>query len=307
MSRPFRFALPTWICLTALSVPVPSGATETSIQQWELGMVVRSPGLCTGVVATLPIPMDWPEQRVQVLDESHTSQVSALRYRTLGEGVRQLVISIPRLEPGDEAEVRVRLQVARRPIRAPREPHSLQIPERIPRELRTFMGNSPLIETTHPQIRQLADQLVQEEVGAWQQVEAIYDWVWENIEYEFDEQLQGALAALQTRRGDCEERTSLFIALCRNMGVPARSVWVPGHCYPEFYLEDSSGRGHWFPCQSAGVRQFGAMDDLRPILQKGDEFRVPGEGAPQRYVSETFRARHATVNPQVEFIRRQLD
>ncbi len=300
------FAYRTWMGLAALSLPAASTATDVSVQQWEIGMEVRATGLCTGIVATLPVPMDWPEQRVRVLHEHRTEQVTGLRYRTLGDGVQQLVISIPRLEAGDTAEVRLRLEIARRPVRAPSETHDFRIPARISRELRPFMGNSPLIETTHPQIRALADQIVQEPSGAWQQVEAIYDWVLENIEYEFDEELQGALAALQTGRGDCEERTSLFIALCRNMGVPARSVWVPGHCYPEFYLEDSSGQGHWFPCQSAGERQFGAMDDLRPVLQKGDEFRVPGEREAKRYVAETFRARHASVPPQVRFIRRQL-
>ena len=52
-------------------------------------------------------------------------------------------------------------------------------------------------------------------------------------------------------------------------------VWVPGHCYPEFYLEDAEGRGHWIPCQAAGTRAFGSMPEHRPILQKGDNFRVP--------------------------------
>ena len=43
-------------------------------------------------------------------------------------------------------------------------------------------------------------------------------------------------AALRDGTGDCEELSSLFIALCRAHGIPARTVWVPDHCYPEFYL-----------------------------------------------------------------------
>jgi hypothetical protein len=64
--------------------------------------------------------------------------------------------------------------------------------------------------------------------------------------------------------------TSLFVALCRANGIPARTVRVPGHCYPEFYLLERNGKGHWFPCQAAGTRAFGAMPDPRPVLQKGD-------------------------------------
>ena len=71
--------------------------------------------------------------------------------------------------------------------------------------------------------------------------------------------------------------------------MPARTVWVPGHCYPEFYLEDAEGKGHWFPCQAAGVRSFGGIDEKRPILQKGDNFTVPKRREKQRYVSEFLK------------------
>ena len=38
---------------------------------------------------------------------------------------------------------------------------------------------------------------------------------------------------------------------------PARTVRVPGHVYPEFYLLDEDGKGRWFPCQVSGTRDFG--------------------------------------------------
>jgi len=41
------------------------------------------------------------------------------------------------------------------------------------------------------------------------------------------------------------------------------------------------------------------MHEYRPILQKGDNFRVPGESAAKRYVAETFRAQNAAANPRV--------
>jgi hypothetical protein len=83
-------------------------------------------------------------------------------------------------------------------------------------------------------------------------------------------------------------------------------VWVEGHCYPEFYLVDATGKGWWFPCQAAGTRSFGAMPDQLPILQKGDTFRDPDRpGKSLRYVSEFLKG--ATVkgsgDPRVEWIR----
>ena len=78
----------------------------------------------------------------------------------------------------------------------------------------------------------------------------------------------------------------MFIALCRINKIPARMVWVNGHVYPEFYLEYAEGKGHWYPCESAGTRAFGEMPLSRTILQKGDNFRVPERKEKLRYASD---------------------
>ena len=118
--------------------------------------------------------------------------------------------------------------------------------------------------------------------------------------------MKGALAALRDGTGDCEEYTSLFVAICRAADIPARSVWVPGHCYPEFYLLDENGDGHWFPCQSSGARQFGGIDETRPILQKGDNFRPPRNGGKEheRYLAESLTGGQTRggAKPQCRFI-----
>ena len=67
-------------------------------------------------------------------------------------------------------------------------------------------------------------------------------------------------------------------------------VWVQGHCYPEFYLQDEDEGEHWFPCQVAGPRAFGSMPDHRPILQKGDNFRIPETKQRRRYVAVQLKA-----------------
>jgi transglutaminase-like putative cysteine protease len=153
-------------------------------------------------------------------------------------------------------------------------------------------------------IRSLAKELKDETLTDWEQVEAFYDWVRENVEYQ-NGKLKGALAAIKDKNGDCEELSSLFIALCRVHGVPARTVWVPDHCYPEFYLVDEENKGNWFPCQAAGTRMFGSMLEKRPVLQKGDNFKVPEKKVRQRYVSEflTGKVVAGGGKPMVEFVR----
>ena len=184
------------------------------------------------------------------------------------------------------------------------DPATLSIPEKPDRALRVFLGPSPYIETRHPKILKLA-KATGADLEGWQKVEAIYDTVREKVEYRNGE-LKGAARALADGWGDCEELTCLFIAMARAEGIPARTVWVEGHCYPEFYLVDADGQGWWYPCQAAGTRAFGGMPDQLPILQKGDSFRDPDRpGKTLRYVSEFIKgsSKDGVGAPKVTWIR----
>jgi hypothetical protein len=44
------------------------------------------------------------------------------------------------------------------------------------------------------------------------------------------------------------------------------------------------------------------MIEDRPILQKGDNFKVPEERGPQRYVKQFLTARNAAADPEVKFV-----
>jgi hypothetical protein len=281
--------------------------TDPQVQRWEIGLIVEATGACTGIVATVPVPMDWPEQQVREISRDVSSQVGTLRFRDLSDGARQMLIPIARLSAGERAQALLTFEITRSEIVGPQETAGWHIPTRPDRALYHYLGTSPQIETSDREIKRLAEQVVQDCNGDWDKAEAIYDWVREHVEYRFDVQLKGARAALRDGFGDCEELTSLFVAMCRVNRIPARSVWIPGHTYPEFYLEDAAGQGCWFPCQAAGTRAFGSLREYRPILQKGDDFKVPGERAAKRYVAETFRAQNALAAPRVEFIRRDLD
>ncbi len=277
---------------------------QPQTQRWEIGFEVKSPGLMTGVSGSMTIPMAWPEQKVTIIKEDLSPGVR-IRPRVVMGDVKQLLVTIPRIDAGATVKAIVTVEVERSLIEKPEQTDKLYIPKIITPDLRKYMGTSPFIETTNPRIKEISQGLGDDGRNAWQKVEIIFDWVRDRVKYKFDEELKGALTALEAGEGDCEELTSLFIAICRNNGIPARSVWIPGHCYPEFYLEDANGKGHWFPCQIAGSRSFGSMPEYRPVLQKGDNFRVPGNTRPQRYVAETFKALRSTQPPMVQFIRRQ--
>jgi hypothetical protein len=285
----------------------PSGPTLGDIrrQPYRVGLtVVASGGPCRGVYATLPIPAEWPEQTVEVVGEDVSADVRQVRYRTLPGGVKQMLVDIPDLPSGQEAKAVVTFTVGRAAILPPADTSGLSIPEKPAKTLKAFLGPSPYIETRHPKVTKFAKGLGQDLEG-WAKVEAIYDAVREKVEYR-NGTLKGAARALADGWGDCEELTCLFIACARINGIPARTVWVEGHCYPEFHLVDAEGKGSWFPCQAAGARAFGGMPDQLPILQKGDSFRDPDRpGQPLRYVSEFCRgaALSGGGSPQVDWIR----
>jgi vacuolar-type H+-ATPase subunit F/Vma7 len=290
--------------------PDPTGGAplgDEQVKRYRVGLTVTASGPCQAARATIPVPTDWPEQKVTVVEEDLSPQIRRVSYRMNSGTVQQMVVEIPRLNAGETAHAFVTVEVRRRAVLAPEDTSRLAIPDQVPADLRTYLAPSPLIESNHPRIKKLAAEIVAEFEGSdWQKVEKIYDWVRENVEYQ-NGPLKGALQGLTDGNGDCEELASLFIALCRANGVPARTVWVPGHCYPEFYLVDAEGQGHWFPCEAAGSRSFGGIADQRPILQKGDNFRDNDRPRDRlRYLSEFFTCKTTTGDPRVKFVRDEV-
>lgn len=261
---------------------------------WEFGLQIQADANLNGITATVPIPLEWPEQTIIAEAEIKTQQVGKLRFTQPTKESRLLVFDIGQLGLGETAEVLIRFEMQKSMIVPPKQTDRLKIPDRAPTPVRTFLSPSPFIESKDRRILAIANHLKDESLDGWQQVESIYRWVRNNIEYVFDEEIRSCLEALESGRGDCEEMSSLFIAICRAMKIPARAVWIPEHTYPEFYLEDDQGNGYWFPCQVAGEYQFGGMQETRPVIHKGDRFRIQGSREPVRYLQPTLIERSGT-------------
>jgi len=274
-------------------------------QQLKVGLVVSAgQKACKGILCTTPVPIEWPEQQVKVMDEEVTAHIGNISYRMVGGTVRQMVVEIPHLAKGEEARAIITFEITRHQLIAPDDTSMLKLPEKPSRQLKAFLGVSPGTETRAAKIKALSKEVGADAESDWERVEAYYDWVRENIEYKNGD-FRGAMQALKDGYGDCEEMTALFCALCRAGGIPARTVWVPGHCYPEFYLEDEEGIGYWFPCQAAGARAFGGIPELRPIFQKGDNFITAERPREKmRYVSEFLTGVGGA--PKYHFIREVL-
>jgi hypothetical protein len=247
---------------------------EITTQRWRIGMIITAEGSAFNkIVGTTTVVMDWPDQQIRPIEEDLSPGVTISPQNFEG-AARQMVVKVASLGANEEAKAILTFEVRRLlpPPPDATDGFTLPKPENLERRMAVFLAPSPYMESNHPEVKKLAEQIAGKKEKAWDKAEAIYDWVREHVEFRDNrhEEPKGTLQTLNDGNGDCDEMTSVFVAICRAAGIPARMVRVPGHVYPEFYLMDPQGKGHWFPCQAAGSRAFGGITDGRPILQKGD-------------------------------------
>jgi len=151
-------------------------------QRWKVGMsITAAAGPCGGIYGTATVPTDWPEQDVRIVEEDFSPAISAVKYRMLDNGVKQMLISIARLEAGQEAHAFVTFEVTRSSIVGPEDTEQFVIPKRVPRNVGKFLAPSPYIESRNAKIKSLARSLVKDKEGDWEKVEVMYDWVRDNV------------------------------------------------------------------------------------------------------------------------------
>ena len=127
-----------------------------------------------------------------------------------------------------------------------------------------YLVPEPWIESEDTRIRAQAALIVGREADPARAARLIHDWVANRVPGRVVG-AAGAVTVLGTRSGDCNERTVLYVALARAVGLPARPVagllYRGGrfyyHAWPEVYL------GDWvavdpmldqFPADAAHVR-----------------------------------------------------
>ncbi len=98
----------------------------------------------------------------------------------------------------------------------------------VPPEARAYLAPSEHIDSTSPSIVNLANKLAQGKDDLFVVVSEIAIWTKKNIVYNLStltaDVSQKASWVLEHKNGVCDELTSLFIAMLRALGVPARFV-----------------------------------------------------------------------------------
>ena len=113
-------------------------------------------------------------------------------------------------------------------------------------EVREYLKPTKHIDSNHPTIVELANVLSHEIDDLYELVFNVAVWVSKNIDYNLstisEEVSKTSSWVLENRRGVCGEMTSLFIALLRANGIPAR--YVSGVAYTNSPLFDFNWGAH---------------------------------------------------------------
>jgi transglutaminase-like putative cysteine protease len=133
-----------------------------------------------------------------------------------------------------------------------------------------WLAPEPMVQADDPLITKAADSLTAGCADSWEAACALCRFVDAAVENTPTVSLPSSVEVLESRRGDCNEHTVLFVALARAAGLPARTcagiVYLDGsfgyHAWPLVWV------GQWVPMDPT----FGQMvaDPTHIILAEGN-------------------------------------
>ncbi|HBG08308.1 MAG: transglutaminase [Geobacteraceae bacterium GWC2_58_44] len=165
------------------------------------------------------------------------------------------------------------------------------------------------IGPTDGEVKTLADTITKGKLTVYEKAKAIYDWTCENM-YR-DPATRGCgkgdvCELLKKPGGKCTDISSVYVALARAAGVPAREVFglrlgkkaeeevtTWQHCWVEFFLP---GKG-WIPVDPADVRKAMLVEKLELKDAKTREYRDYFWGGIDAYRFKIASGRDLVLNP----------
>jgi transglutaminase-like putative cysteine protease len=159
------------------------------------------------------------------------------------------------------------------------------------------------------EVRKLALQITRGKKTVLAKAKAIYDWTCSNMYRDPNTRGCGTgdvCALLQKPGGKCTDISSVYIALCRAVGVPAREIFglrlgkkaeedITGyqHCWAEFYMP---GYG-WVVVDPADVRKAMLTENLKLEDPKTAEYKSYFWGGIDPYRIKIAVGRDVMLNP----------
>ncbi len=119
--------------------------------------------------------------------------------------------------------------------------------------LEEYLKDEPLINATHPRIREKALEITGDTDNPWQASVQLATWLYDNITKEMRTTMPHSLEVLNSMRGDCNEHSTLFTALARSIGIPTKICAGLVYQNDGFYYHawnEVLVNGEWLPIDS---------------------------------------------------------
>lgn len=217
----------------------PNLVTGALVSIEQSGQVRVSGGAMDALTLNISIPSSFANQKTTVLQTG-----SEGKYATYKSGEGNDYIIVGAKPSGSSFSYEIFSEVSTQNANAGVLPVSYAIPQ----DVKKYLGSDKRIQSNDSRIKALALHISANSTSAFEKVAKLASWVNDYVEY--DESYIGlesdALTVLQEKRGVCVEYSTLFAALARSIGIPARYVggyaysskfnqWL-GHVWVEVYI-----------------------------------------------------------------------
>jgi len=123
-----------------------------------------------------------------------------------------------------------------------------------------YLAATPFIQSSHPDVRVRAGEIVAGSAGDEEKARRIVSWVHGNIEKRPVLSVANAVETLKNRSGDCTEHAVLTAALARAAGVPA--VMEAGLVYQQGRFYYHAWNAFWLPSWGGWVTADAALNQF---------------------------------------------
>jgi transglutaminase-like putative cysteine protease len=253
---PAATATATRVPPTLTATPIPPTPTPLAVKDMvqyrnpqkyrvEYVVTVKSAGFDTTELRVYqPRPIEWITQKQVQVEDVSPAPTNSGADPTYGNGVYYWNISgAPK--SGATAPFKIQFtfttsETITRIDPAAVKPYNITDPQ-----YQLYTRAERFIEADDPQIVELANQIAGTEKNPYVIARKFYDYVIDKASYQLlGKGLAGAKALATTNRGECGDYASLFVALCRAKGIPARPIvgyWANSgtdqtHVWSEFYV-----------------------------------------------------------------------
>ena len=250
----------------ALGFSLHRTAYEIAFENWRLDGGTRSASGSRDVLETTAIAASA---------KLEARNLSSLRVRLRGAKLE----GFDHLDGGRQALRGDTLIVTREDSTPGAAPYTMPMPLAMRMSFRREISAEPLIQSSDSRIVALARQIRGDTRDPMVAAQRINTWVHDSLKKTVSVTVPSAIQVLESRSGDCNEHTQLFVALSRAVGVPARVtaglVHVNGkfyyHAWPEVFV------GKWiavdptfgqFPADAGHLRfVYGGLSQQAELLR----------------------------------------